>query len=494
MNGRCYIAIDLKSFYASVECVDRGLNPLETNLVVADSSRTEKTICLAVTPSLKAYGISGRARLFEVVQRVSEINAKRRRKALGRRLTGSSVNNRELSANPNLALGYITAPPRMRRYMEVSSRVYEVYLKYVSPEDIHVYSIDEVFIDVTDYLGMYKITARELAAVIVRDVLDTTGITATVGIGTNLYLCKVAMDIVAKHIGADKYGVRIAELDERSYRKTLWEHRPLTDFWRVGRGTAERLERCGILTMGDIALCSVKNEELLYKMFGVNAQLLIDHAWGFESCTIADIKAYVPESTSLSTGQVLPEPYDFDKGELIVREMADSLSLDLVRKGLETDRLVLSVGYDAENLSKYGRCADYTGEVCVDFYGRAIPKPARGTARLGLKTSSAKMLIKAAAELYDSIVMRDLTIRRVTLAACGVTSENDIHEPEQLTLFTDMNAAERRDRELSREKDLSRALLRIKDKYGKNAILKGMDLEEGATAVSRNTQVGGHKA
>ncbi len=491
-----YIAIDLKSFYASVECVDRGLDPLKTNLVVADESRTEKTICLAVTPSLKANGISGRPRLFEVVQRVDEINLERKRRSPGGMLGVKSCNSDELSAHPSYRLDYITAPPRMSRYMEVSSQIYRIYLKYVAPEDIHIYSVDEVFIDATSYLRSYKLSAREFTMLLVNDVFRSTGITATAGIGTNLYLCKVAMDIVAKHIPADKNGVRIAKLNEISYRRLLWDHRPLTDFWRIGGGYSKKLGQYGMFTMWDIARCSVDNERLLYDLFGVNAELLIDHAWGYEPCTIADIKSYVPENNSLSTGQVLSEPYSFEKGRLIVREMADSLALDLVDKGLVADQIVMTVGYDAENLRSAEKCAAYGGEITVDHFGRALPKHAHGSENLGRRTSSARLISKAVTELYDRTVNRDFTIRRVCIAAnhvvrvCG--EEKKL--PEQIDLFTDYEQIEREERMLERETQIQKALLKIKKRYGKNAVIKGMDLEDGATAVSRNSQVGGHRA
>lgn len=495
--NKIYLAIDLKSFYASSECVSRGLDPLTTNLVVADLSRTEKTICLAVTPSLKAYGIPGRARLFEVVQRVREVNAQRLRNAPGRQFTGSSSDALELRDNPSLELDYIVAPPRMAHYMEVSAQIYSVYLKYVAPEDIHPYSIDEVFIDATPYLETAGMNAREFAGTIVRDVLQATGITATAGIGTNLYLAKVAMDIVAKHVQADKDGVRIAKLDEKSYRRLLWDHRPLTDFWRVGRGYAAKLEAHGMRTMGDVARCSIQNEGLLYKLFGVNAELLIDHAWGWEPATIADIKAYKPEHKSVGSGQVLKEPYNFDKGRLIVREMADLLSLDLVDKGLLTGQLTLTVGYDMESL----RDGSYTGEVSTDHYGRKIPKHAHGTVNLDRQTSSTKTITDAVLGLYERAVNPKLLIRRVYLTAEKVVPErlaNQDRAPEQMDLFTDYRAEEEKraaeDAALARERRRQQAILRIQKKYGKNAILKGMNLEDGATTIERNGQIGGHKA
>lgn len=502
MKQRTYIAIDLKSFYASVECRERGLDPMDTNLVVADESRTDKTICLAVTPSLKSYGISGRGRLFEVKQRVKEANAGRKHDAPGRKLEGSSHFFSELQSNPELAIDFIIAPPRMAYYMEYSTRIYEVYLKYVAPEDIVVYSIDEVFMDVTDYLNTYKLAPRDLAMKIILDVLETTGITATAGIGTNLFLCKVAMDIVAKHIPADENGVRIAELDETSYRKTLWVHQPLTDFWRVGRGYAKKLEENGMFTMGDVARCSVTNEDLLYKLFGKNAELLIDHAWGWEPTTIEAIKAYRPSTNSLGSGQVLHQPYESDKAKLVLREMADMLSLDLVDKGLVTDQIVVTVGYDIENLTDPERRKKYHGAIVKDHYGRQIPKHAHGTANLDGHTSSTKKIMCAASDLFDRIVDQNLLVRRLNIVANHVLSEADAPKKnegfEQLDLFTDYAALEVKQEqeraELEREKKMQQAMLTIKKKFGKNAILKGMNLEEGATAKDRNAQIGGHKA
>ena len=504
MTGdKTYISIDLKSFYASQECVERGLDPLTTNLVVADASRTEKTICLAVSPSLKALGIPGRPRLFEVVQKVKEVNAMRRAKAPGRELTGASCDAAELERNPNLAVDYIAAPPRMARYMECSARIYEIYLKYVAPEDIHVYSVDEVFIDATPYLKSSGLTAREFTSRMIRDVLKTTGITAAAGIGTNLYLCKVAMDIVAKHVEADQDGVRIAQLDEMSYRRQLWDHRPLTDFWRVGRGYARKLEQNGMFTMGDIARCSVGrpgefyNENLLYKLFGVNAELLIDHAWGWEPCTIADIKAYKPESNSLGSGQVLQCPYTAEKGKLIVREMTDLLVLELVDKGLVTDQMVLTVGYDIENLSDPQKQKTYRGEVTTDHYGRKVPKHAHGTANLSRRTSSTKRITEAVMALYDRIVDPALLVRRINLVANNIVPETAVAENrdfQQLDLFAEPEQQEAENAELEREKRRQQAVLSIRKKYGKNAILKGMNFEEGATTKDRNNQIGGHKA
>ena len=504
---RVYIAIDLKSFYASVECISRGLDPMTANLVVADESRTEKTICLAVSPSLKQYGIGGRARLFEVVEQVKMANALRRQRAPGRTFTGSSVDDRELNTHPELAIDYIAAPPRMALYMEISTKIYNVYLKYIAPEDIHVYSIDEVFIDATSYLDTYKLTPRELAMKIILDVLQTTGITATAGIGTNLYLSKVAMDIMAKRISADENGVRIAELTEMSYRRALWDHRPLTDFWRVGRGYAKKLEENGLYTMGDIARCSLgrateyHNEELLYKLFGVNAEFLIDHAWGWEPCTIADIKAYKPESSSTGAGQVLHCPYSAEKAKLVVREMADALALDLVDKGLVTDQIVLTVGYDIENLADRKQNENYKGVVTKDFYGRTVPKHAHGTANLGGFTSSTKEILRAVSELYDRIVDPSLLVRRMYVVANHVIDEGAVPPPpetEQIDLFTDYDARDRQNAEdaaaREKEKRMQQTMLSIKKKFGKNAILKGINFEDGATARDRNAQIGGHKA
>lgn len=502
MKQRTYVAIDLKSFYASVECQERGLDPLDTNLVVADESRTDKTICLAVSPSLKSYGIPGRPRLFEVVQQIKEANMGRRYNAPGHRLIGQSCFLSELNASPELAIDYIIAPPRMAYYMQYSTRIYDIYLKYIAPEDIIVYSIDEVFMDVTEYLKTYQLSARELAMKIILDVLNTTGITATAGIGTNLFLCKVAMDIEAKHIPADKNGVRIAELDEMGFRRKLWSHQPLTDFWRVGRGYAKKLEAHGMFTMGDVARCSVNNEDLLYKMFGKNAELLIDHAWGWEPCSISEVKAYRPENNSLGSGQVLHQPYTAEKARLVLREMADLLSLDLVSKRLVTDQLVITIGYDRENLATADQKKQYHGEVTKDHYGREIPKHSHGTQNLERYTSSTKLIVNAATELFERIADKKLLVRRLNIVACHVISEKDAPKREagfeQLNLFTNYAAEqekrEREDAALVRERKRQEAVLAIKKKFGKNAILKGMNLEEGATAKDRNSQIGGHKA
>ena len=501
MDNCVYAAIDLKSFYASVECIERGLDPMTTNLVVADPSRTEKTICLAVSPSLKSYGIPGRARLFEAVQKVKAANAMRQFKAPGHAFSGSSYDATELKANPALALDYIIAPPQMARYMEYSTRIYQIYLKYVAPEDIHVYSIDEVFIDLSSYLKTYKLSPRELTMKMIHDVLANTGITATAGIGTNIYLAKIAMDIEAKHIPADKDGVRIAELDEMSYRRSLWSHRPLTDFWRVGRGYAKKLEGKGIYTMGDVARVSLQNEDLLYRLFGINAELLIDHAWGREPCTISDIKAYKPSTNSISSGQVLQCPYDFEKGKLIVREMTELLALDLVDKGLVTNQIVLTIGYDIENLMDPKRSQSYKGEVTTDYYGRKIPKHAHGTANLDRQTSSARLIMNVVMGLYDRILDENLLIRRVHLTANQVVDEVSVETNiggEQLNLFMDYEAEDKKraqeDAALERERRTQETILNIKKKYGKNAILKGMNLQEGATTIDRNKRIGGHKA
>ncbi|MCI6881061.1 MAG: DNA methylase [Clostridiaceae bacterium] len=502
MRQHTYIAIDLKSFYASVECRDRGLDPLDTNLVVADESRTDKTICLAVTPTLKSFGISGRARLFEVKQRVQEVNADRKRNLRGREFSGSSHFYSELSKDPSLELDFIIAPPRMAYYMEYSTRIYEIYMKYVAPEDIIVYSIDEVFMDVTDYLQTYRMSPRDLAMKMILEVLETTGITATAGIGTNLYLCKVAMDVMAKHIPSDKNGVRIAFLDEMTYRRELWSHRPITDFWRVGRGYAKKLETYGIYTMGDVARCSEQNEELLYRLFGKNAELLIDHAWGWEPCTVEAVKAYRPESSSLGSGQVLQCPYDAEKAKLVVREMADALSLDLVEKRLVTDQIVITVGYDIENLTDPERRKKYRGEVVTDRYGRQIPKHAHGTENLESFTSSTQKMVEAASVLYDRIVDKDLLVRRMNITANNIVEEKAAQQKnnsyQQLDLFTDYAAEEEQEKQealrLDRERKLQEATITIKKKFGKNAILKGMSLQEGATAKNRNEQIGGHKA
>ena len=501
MKERIYIAFDLKSFYASVECRERGLDPMDTNLVVADESRTDKTICLAVTPPLKSYGISGRGRLFEVKQRVIEVNSERRYRAPQHKLSGSSYLFSELQANPSLAIDFIIAPPRMACYMEYSTRIYTIYMKYAAPEDIVVYSIDEVFIDVTDYLDAFQLSPHMLTMKIIQDILSETGITATAGIGTNLFLCKVAMDIVAKHIPPDKNGVRIAELNEMSYRQMLWSHQPLTDFWRVGHGYARKLKEHGMFTMGDVALCSVAHEELLYTLFGKNAELLIDHAWGWEPCTIKDIKAYRPTSQSLGSSQVLPCPYSAEKARLVLREMADQLVLDLSDKKLVTDQLVLTVGYDIENLAVPQRCSNYQGPVVLDSYGRQIPRHAHGTASISCHTASSKELIRAASDLFDRIVNPILLIRRLSITANHTVPERSVSTPilyEQMNLFIDYAALEKRRKkkqaELERDKKLQQAILTIKKKYGRNAILRGMSLEEGATARERNKQIGGHKA
>ena len=500
MSEKFYLCIDLKSFYASVECIERGLDPLKTNLVVADESRTEKTICLAVSPSLKAYKIPGRARLFEVLQKVEEINTPRLKKAPGHKFRVSSYFADELKKDSSLELDFIIAPPRMAYYMQYSTEIYKIYLKYISPEDIHVYSIDEVFIDISAYLKTYGKTPRQMAEMLIHDVFCSTGITATAGIGTNMYLAKIAMDIWAKHMPPDRYGVRIAELDEMSYRKNLWTHRPLTDFWRIGKGYASKLEENGIYTMGDIARCSLGetfdrlNEDLLYKLFGVNAELLIDHAWGWEPCTIKEVKEYKPSTSSISSGQVLHCPYDFEKAKLIVREMADALSLDLAAKDLVTKQLVLTIGYDAENLT---RQPSYSGEIKLDRYGRKIPKHAHGTQNLEEYTFSSDIITGEMLKLYERITDKSLSIRRITVVAAGIIKESEIKSQiqyEQMDMFTDYAAKEREEIAVQKEKRRQKAILKIKAKYGKNAIVKGTSLKDGATAMDRNAQIGGHKA
>lgn len=495
MAEKTYIAIDLKSYYASQECVERGLDPLTTNLVVADPSRTEKTICLAVSPSLKAYGIGGRCRLFELVQRVREVNAERRHKAPNRRFTGKSYSDKELKANPALEIDYIIAPPQMARYMKVSTEIYKIYLRHVSPEDIYPYSVDEVFIDATPYLKIYNMTAHDFTMTLIREVLRVTGITATAGIGSNMYLCKIAMDIVAKKMPADKNGVRIAELDETTYRQKLWEHRPLTDFWRVGKGYAAKLEACGIYTMGDIARISETSEDIFYSMFGVNAELLIDHAWGYEPTTIADVKAYKPENNSLSSGQVLQRPYPYKQARTIVHEMTDLLSLDLVEKRLMTNQIVLEIGYDVEN-------ANYTGEFTIDRYGRKIPKHAHGTENMPKYTSSTNQLVEAALRLLERIVNKDLNVRRIAVTACKLLPEDEAKQAdsgrtEQISFFDSPDKEKQNEQaqaELEKERRCQETILQIRKKYGKNAILKGVNYEEGATTKERNGQIGGHKA
>lgn len=491
---KVYCCIDLKSFYASVECVERGLDPLKTNLVVADKSRTEKTICLAVSPALKQYGIGGRARLFEVLSKVKEINKIRRKNNRYQKFTGKSVNDDILKNDNTKEIDLIIAPPRMAHYIDYSANIYNIYLKYIAKEDIFVYSIDEVFMDLTNYLKYYKLSPKELITKIIKDVYDTTGITATGGIGTNLFLAKVAMDVVAKHTEANKFGVRIAELNEMSYRKMIWNHLPITDIWRVGKGISKRLEEYGMYTMGDVARCSINNEDLLYKLFGVNAELLIDHAWGYEPCTIESIKNYKPLAKSISSGQVLQCPYDYNKTKLIVREMADLLALDLVSKKLVTEQLVLTIGYDIDNITE-----DYNGEITIDHYGRAIPKSAHGTINLDYKTSSSKIIIEAMIKLYERIINPKLLVRRVNMCATKLASEEDEKckvRYRQLDLFSNLEEKDNKldyNREaLKEENNLQNVMLKIKEKYGKNAILKGMDLEDGATTMDRNRQIGGH--
>jgi DNA polymerase V len=494
--NRVYICIDLKSFYASVECVERGLDPLDTNLVVADLSRTEKTICLAITPSLKQYGLSGRSRLYEVIQKVNQINYERKKNV--NKFEGESYLDSELKNNPKFKLSYIVAPPRMNYYMKYSSKIYSIYLKYLAPEDIYVYSIDEVFCDITNYLKLYKSNPKDLVTKIIKDVYETTGITATAGIGTNMYLAKIAMDIVAKHEKANAQGVRIASLDEKSYREILWKHKPLTDFWRVGKGISKKLEENNMHTMGDIALCSIENENKLFKLFGINAELLIDHAWGYEPCTIKDIKSYKPTSNSLSSGQVLHEPYDYKKAKLIVKEMSELLSLDVLNNHYVTDTIVLNIGYDISNLNS--NKIPYDGEITKDFYGRLIPKPAHGTVRLDHKTSSTKLIISSIIDLYDKIINKDLLVRRINIAACNLIKEYNYTDKKvykQFDLFSNNELESiNKEKELKDEKidnEIQRTIISIKRKYGKNAILKGMNLEEGGTTISRNKQVGGHQ-
>ena len=492
--NRIYACIDLKSFYASVECRERGLDPLTTNLVVADSKRTEKTICLAVSPSLKKLKIPGRARLFEVVQKVREANYQRKKDYNIYHFTSKSYDINELNKNKYSEIDFIIAKPRMSYYIKYSTDIYNVYLKYLSKEDIYVYSIDEIFCDITNYLSYSKLTPKELITKIIHDVYETTGITATAGIGTNPYLAKVAMDIVAKKAQPDKYGVRIAYLDEMGYRKFLWSYKPLTSFWRVGVGYAKKLEENGLYTMGDIARCSLKNEELLYKLFGVNAEILIDHAWGVEPCTIKDIKSYKPQRNSISTGQVLHCPYDYQKTKLIVKEMADSIALDLVSKNLLTDQLILVIDYDGKNITEF-----YQGEIKKDYYGRIVPKHANGTINLTHKTSSSKYITTEIIKLYDKIINKNLLTRRITIVANNLTNINELennHKIEQFDLFTDYKKLEEEREKIKEaeqeEKKLQQTLLDIKNKYGKNAILRGMNFEEGSTAIERNSQIGGH--
>ena len=500
MSEKIYLCIDLKSFYASVECIQRGLDPMHTNLVVADSSRTEKTICLAVSPALKEFGVSGRARLFEVIERVKLVNARRRLDAPNHCFNESSYDTLQLKEDPALELSFITAPPQMALYMETSAKIYEIYLRYVAPEDIHVYSIDEVFIDLTGYLRIYRTSARELAMQMIREVYSKTGITATAGLGSNLYLAKIAMDIMAKRMKPDKHGARIAQLDEMEYRRQLWDHRPLTDFWRIGKGYVKRLEKIGLYTMGDVARCSLgnpndfHNEELLYRTFGVNAELLIDHAWGIEPCTIADIKAYRPSANSISSGQVLHCPYSNEKAKLIVREMIDLLVLDLVEKRLVTDQIVLTVGYDIDNLTDPVISKAYKGPVITDHYGRKIPKYSHGTVNLGQHISSTKVIVDAVMDLFASISDPLLLVRRLTIVANHVLPESQaaLEKPmQQLSLFEE---SEQEQLDLQRERNAQEAILSIRRKYGKNAILKGMNFKEGATTRDRNGQIGGHKA
>ena len=492
--NRVYICIDLKSFYASVECMERGLDPLNTNLVVADSSRTEKTICLAVSPSLKKLGISGRARLFEAIQGVREANDIRKKNNHNRRFTGKSYFQDELNSNKSLEIDFIIATPQMKKYMNYSTKIYDTYLKYVAPEDIYAYSIDEVFCDITGYLKTYKMTPREMITKMIQDVYDTTGITATGGIGTNMYLAKIAMDIVAKHMEPNKFGVRIAGLDEYTYRKLLWSHKPITDFWRVGKGIAKTLANNNMYTMGDVARKSLEDQGLLYKLFGINAEYLIDHAWGWEPCTMKDVKSFKPKINSLSEGQVLHKPYDYEHTKLIVKEMTDNVSFALTRKGLVTDQLVLEIGYDTSNLEFYD------GEITEDRYGRKIPKHAHGTIRLDRFSSSSSVLRKYIIELFDKIINKNLYVRRVYVIAGNVRNKEAVKNQkvyEQIDLFTDYEAKDKDDLEeeksIEKDNNLQEVLLDIKNKFGKNSIVKGMNLEEGGTAIERNGQVGGHR-
>ncbi|WP_029544982.1 DNA methylase [Selenomonas sp. AB3002] len=499
MEKTCFIAIDLKSFYASVECVERGLDPLTTNLVVADESRTEKTICLAATPAIKSYGIPGRARLFEVVQKIREANGARRFYAPGHKLEGQSCDAVELSKNPSLAIDYLVAPPRMALYMDYSSRVYGIYLRYIAPRDIHTYSIDEVFINAAPYLAAYKLTTRELAMKMIGEVLAETGITATAGIGTNLYLAKIAMDITAKHMPPDKHGVRIAELDERTYRQKLWAHTPITDFWRVGKGYANKLASMGLYSMGDVARKSLdsQGERDLYRVFGINAELLIDHAWGYEPCTIEAIKSYRPSATSLSSGQVLHCPYTHEQARLIVWEMADQLILDLVAKKLMTNQIVLDIGYDIENIAQ-----GYSGPVHTDHYGRKVPKPAHGTMSLKKHSSSTRELLRETLALYDRIISPPLLVRRITVTMGRLINEDSAARQKEATvefdLFSDMEGTAKKEEAArlaeEKEKSLQHTMIAIKNKFGKNAILKAANLKEEARTIARNSEIGGHRA
>ena len=497
--GRIFMCIDLKSFYASVECVERKLDPLKTNLVVADESRTDKTVCLAISPSLKQYGLGGRARLFEVKQKVKEINLQRRKLNNYRKFSGKSYLDEELKKNKNLELDFIVAPPRMAYYMKYSTNIYNIYLKYIAPEDILVYSIDEVFIDITDYISLYKCTPRQLVTKMIKDVYETTGITATAGIGTNMFLAKVAMDIVAKKCKPNEFGVRIAGLDEMTFRKKLWDHKPITDFWRVGKGIANKLAKNNMNTMGDVARCSHYNEDLLYKLFGVNAELLIDHAWGWEPCTIEIAKSYKPTETSISSGQVLHEPYDNKKAKIIVQEMADNLALELVKKKFLTKQLVLTINYDIENLTNPDIFNKYFGEITLDSYGRKIPKHSHGTVNLEHYTSSSSIIMESFVNLFDKISNPILLIRKLNLTVSKLICEDKVQtnkKVEQINLFTDykkkeIEEAKQKDDE-NKEKEIQKVILQIKNKYGKNAILKGMNLTEGATAIERNKQIGGH--
>ena len=502
MKKKTYFAIDLKSFFASVECVERGLNPLSTHLVVADKSRTEKTVCLAVTPSLKAYGIAGRARLFEVVQSVREINRNRLAQCPEHQFVGKSYMTADLEAHPDWELDYIVAPPRMAYYIDYSKRVYNVYLRYVQSKDVHSYSIDEVFIDATDYLELYNMSAHAFALMLVKEVLRETGVTATAGIGTNLYLAKVAMDIKAKHIDADMDGVRIAELDEMSYRKCLWNYKPITKFWRIGHGIAKRLEACHVYTMGDLARLSVRNEKVLFKYFGINAELLIDHAWGVEPCTIADIKDYRPEQKSISRGQVLHEPYDYEKTVAVVREMAEQMSLELFDKQMVAGQLTIDVGYDRESLRLPNFAQVFRDNLVSDHYGRQVPKPAHATTQIdGNSIFSTELVVNTFINLLDKCANKALLFRRMNLTAGNLKSYVDLHKEQrvvQLDLFTDYSVLENEKRQAEEKRKkvtkVQETVLHIKRDLGKNAILKGSNFAEGATMKERNMQIGGHKA
>ena len=487
-----YICIDLKSFYASVECVLRGLDPLTTNLVVADVSRTEKTICLAVSPSLKAYHIPSRARLFEVIQSVKEINRERKIKNGNKPFRAKSYLAKELE-DYSVELDYIAATPQMAKYIEFSSKIYQIYLKYIDASDIHVYSIDEVFMDVTHYLKMYKMTAEELVRTIIKEIYSKTGITATGGIGTNLYLAKIAMDIEAKKKEADEYGVRIAYLDENLYKKSLWSHMPITDFWRIGNGIARRLAKYGIYTMGDVARCAIENEELLFKEFGVNAEILIDHSFGIETVTIPDIKSYRPESTSVTVGQVIHCAYEKEKALLVVKEMTYELYEQLLEKHMLTNQIALAIGYDIEQKNPY------YGEYALDMYGRKVPKSIHSSINLDGYTNSFELLKRASTLLFDKLCDSNLLVRRLFIVATHTIDESDyVKKEKRLTLFDDPdevknNETKEKKRE-EKERSVEKTILNLKKKFGKNAVIKGLDLDKDGTTINRNKEIGGHKA